>query len=842
MTLRVTSKGLGAYDLDVNLGKLTLCAAPSRSGKSSLTNAVTVGAIGHLPRLGKELSSTAKLMHGRSIDVKVQFDDGRHITRRLARQPNGGLTLETNCSWVPSKSKGDVHKAAAFALFGATPEDAAESLDIYSTLIKLTGQKRAARIQALLPGSQTPDELAYRVARYLYQALTDTPDDRMPEDHTLLRPAIKGYVETAGKEGQHVGQLAAAFDAFPTLRAKIADSGLSAARDWINAEKRDGSKLAREASQALNELKRRLQEIPEPKADEIEEHESRLRSLEQSVGAAKAARFQREQTVEKINLAETKVSKAKAAAAAALSARAAFETTKLAVLGTAKARVAEIDAALGALTLPAAVVVPWLAEIEADVARLEAINLPYPQQGGEPDVEALAEKIAAVQRDHDTIVPPAAVSVAAEEDALQVALTRLEQAKGTFVHFVLEQMDLIAQQAPPPAIAEISSRVTVRAAGERSDNLLRLEEQVEGARRALASKRALRDATQVTADAAIAKRAELTRELAGLREQLAVRIADIDAEHVEACKAVDQDRAALNEAIGNARARRSYARIVALLVDVANLIDHEARRTEPAAERARLVADIATWEAEDRATADGVTETAASLRGAEDARRSLGDMPADTGSADQSVITSRDEITRRLETMRSHRTLWEEHHRAVADMEARTDVQTVLTALEGAVKRVMAEEAVEHGGPLLEFMGRYLKAAGCTERPYVQATKDEVDFGWVVTEEREGQPPEEHLVSLEVMSGSELTLYLTGLIAAIMELRNVEVRLLLVEAESCDEPMLQKLLAGISGIADSITASIVNYPRSLTIVPAGWEVRAPNGAMVPADAARSQAA
>lgn len=826
-TIRIKATGLGAHDFEAELGKLTVVAAPCRTGKSSINHAVKIAALGYVPHLGKELASTAKLMRGRELAVTLQFPDGRRITRKLSRLPDGGLTMGTECSWV-GKAKDGVHKAAAVALFGATPTDAEESLDVYTSLIRQTGPKRAARIQALLPGTQSPEDIAYRVARYLYQDLTETPDDRMPEDHSKLRPSIKGY--GGNDDGPHTGQLNAVFDTFPMLLGKITEAGLGAARDWINSEKRDRQKEVREATLALSELKRRLQEIPEPNADELAEAETKLRSLEQQIGAAQARRDQVEQLLGKIVLADRKVSLAKQAAAQAQGVRAAFEATKLAALTTARRRIGEIDGAIGTLRLPAAVVAPRLAELEAELARLMATGIAWDLPAAPAEIGSIESQITALRARRDAIQLRAPVSVAAEEDQVAAAIRKAEVARSTFPAFIREQMRAILALRPGDDVSQIVNVVYDRAGAEGAPNVDHLASDIEGARRALAIKREDRDASQAAIDAALAQRAEITREIVLLEERGRTLQEDYQAQ----CREIEDGLTAQVEQLKADRVAAAVAcgceRTIALMVDAAALIDYEHSRSVPAQERAALVEQIHALEEEDRASQADITETSATLRSAEETRASLGEAPTDSQTVDRGPVAERDELTARVTQMRAHRTLWDEHHRAVADLEARTDIQAVLTALEGAVKKVMAEEAVEHGGPLLEFMGRYLKAAGCSELPYIQATKDEVDFGWMVTRHVPGAPPEQFPVSLEVMCGSELTLYLTGLVAGIMALRNVEERVLLVEAESCDEPLLQQLLAGIQGIADEITAAIVNTPRAPATLPADWALITTNRA------------
>lgn len=831
--MRIKATGLGAYDFDVPLGKLNVVAAPCRAGKSSIGHAITFAGLGALPHLGREYASTAQLMRGRGMTATLTLDDGRRITRKLSRTPSGGLTRSTDCSWLGGDKKADskAHEAAAVALFGDTLADAEEAFDIYSTLIKLTGAKRAQRIQAMLPGSQTPAELAQRVGHYLYQFLTGLPDEQMPADLKKLRPSIKGYAGT--DDGPHTGHLGAVIELFPWVIQKLEENGLGAAQDWINAQRRDRAKLTREATQALNELKRRLQEIVEPQTEELAEAEGALRQLEQEIGAALARRDQVEQLLGKIVLADRKVSAAKQAAAQAQAARATFEDGKLGDLTAARARVAEIDGELGMIALPAPVAAPGLVELEAEAARLATIVVLEPSRVAPPDDAPLTERLSELTAAHDEIVVPEVVSIAAEEGAVQEAIRRLEAARGTFPAFVAEQMQAILAQ--PPGISDaaqgIAQRVLDRAGTEGAASVAGLSEAVERARRALTARRALRDAAEVVERSALAHRAEITREIGVVRERLDALRCDADAAYRLALESAREEHAEVNVLRRENRIAIGCLRTIALFVDAAALIDYEHGRAAPAAERSRLIATIAALEAQDRDTQAAVTETTATLTAAEESRRALGEAPEDAGAADRAPTQRRDEMAERVNQMRAHRTLWDEHHRTVADLEARTDVQVVLGHLEAAVKKVMAEEAVTHGGPLLEFMGRYLSAAECSELPYIQATKDEVDFGWVVTKSLPGVLPEKRPVSIAALSGSELTLYLAGLEAGIKVLRGVEQRILLVEAESCDEPMLQQLLAGIAGIADEITCAVVATPRPPAAVPAGWSLVTPGGAI-----------
>jgi hypothetical protein len=58
------------------LGKLTLISAPNRKGKTTITTALTLAALGYWPRLGKTNKATFRLASGPTMHVSAKFDNG----------------------------------------------------------------------------------------------------------------------------------------------------------------------------------------------------------------------------------------------------------------------------------------------------------------------------------------------------------------------------------------------------------------------------------------------------------------------------------------------------------------------------------------------------------------------------------------------------------------------------------------------------------------------------------------------------------------------------------------------------------------------------------------------
>lgn len=759
--MHLRTQGLGAHDLDLELSPLTLVTARNGAGKSSIANAIRIAALGYVPHLGRREQDTAQLMNGREMTVTLTLGDGRVLERKLQRDGKGKLSMSTRCSWL-GEATNEEHAAAALTVFGADAQSVAEQLDLRE-LLALTGPQRAARIEALIQTTSDPATLAQALGRYTLQRLTDVTDERMPDDHTALRPLVQGYDE----DGAHTGQYGALVASWPMVKAKLAEGGLAAAAAHINERKRGAATEVRNARQAREELAQRLADIAEPDAEEIARLEERRGELERQIGAARERVTQTEQQAGRIALADQRLTKAKRDAAEAQAARATIEQ-ELAGAPELRAR---------------------LETLETEIRAAEAGAAPPAMLEERAARDAAEAELQQVEAELSAVVVPAVPSVAAEEAAVARLRDRIAAAATDPWGQVLQRSRQIREEAGriPKArnISKLADEISALAARSGED-VTALEAEVSQAEQVLRSARAAaEEATTQAAAAAEAKQA-LRARAAELREQIRALTATIREVHASAMTAAREGTAALT------------------------------------AERDQLRRTLAALDRRDRETATAVTETAAALAGAEQVRTGLGDPPAEVEALDAELTEELSRVRAQLAALTDAQARHRELAATVADIARREAEAIVYAALEDAAKRVRADEVGRQGGPLVEFLDRFLRAAGRSEAPYVRAERASTDFGW-------RSPGTAAEVSISALSGGEWVCLAAGLLAAISALRGAQVRPLLIEAAECDQRTLRQLLAGIAGVADAVTVAVVSTPHAPATVPAGWVAQTPAG-------------
>ena len=135
-------------------------------------------------------------------------------------------------------------------------------------------------------------------------------------------------------------------------------------------------------------------------------------------------------------------------------------------------------------------------------------------------------------------------------------------------------------------------------------------------------------------------------------------------------------------------------------------------------------------------------------------------------------------------------------------------------AVEWACQRVRERQHQGRERPIVERMGRFLRAAGRAEEPFVRASKGRLDFGW----SRDGQE-----IAGEALSGGESVLFGCALAAAILALRGAEVRVLLVEGAEVGIRQSGALLAGLDAVSEDMSNVLLCTCLPI-LAPAGWEV------------------
>ena len=140
--------------------------------------------------------------------------------------------------------------------------------------------------------------------------------------------------------------------------------------------------------------------------------------------------------------------------------------------------------------------------------------------------------------------------------------------------------------------------------------------------------------------------------------------------------------------------------------------------------------------------------------------------------------------------------------------------RTAFAVLEWALQRIRERRLDLGGGPLVQTMGRILRAGGRREAPFLEASRGSCRIGWRTPS---GQP-----VLIQSLSGGEWTLFASALAASLLLLRNPPLRFLFVEAGEADPNTLRSLLAGLRSVGGSLT--MVMILTHLPVNPKGWTV------------------
>jgi energy-coupling factor transporter ATP-binding protein EcfA2 len=768
MTMHIHTTGMKARDLDLDLpGPCVLLVGCTGSGKSTILDAIRIAALRHVPALGKTEAATAQLMSGRELSVTLALPGKRVIRQKLTKGARGNLSWATECSWLGPEAKDTEHAAEALRLFGEDATAVAECLDLRS-LLALSGPQRTARIEQLMATETDPDAQALRLARYAFQRLADVDDQRMKDvaDHTTLRPLINGW----DKDGAHAGQYASLAEVWPMVKAKLtAEGGLTSAAAWVNEEKRAGALDLAKKERARDELALRLQEIADPDADEIARLEETRAALDQHIGAAGERASEAMRRRNEIGKADAALSRAKAEAATALTARQRYEQDAAAA-GDWKARLEEIEAELEAI-VTGATPDPG-ASVEAE--RRAQI---------EERLSALAEEIATAEG----AIPAEPISTDALAAEIASLMRQLQAARANpWAEVRMLAADIREQASRIPKAKEISKKADrlVEIAGANVDDPAALTAAIE---------------------AKEAEKARAEKEASGIREKrryaqeaLAKLLGERDELRLEAHQVKEQIDAAKRQA------------------DSATFD----RRTKLTVERTDLRHKLEMLSRRDRETEKAAVTTGEALRSAEALRLQLGDAPEDVAGVDEALTAERDEVAGRLSRMLDARA----QHRQLADVIAEINRlgarHAVLLAIEDACKRLRADEVAAQGGPLLEILTTYLRAAGRTETPYIVANRTSCDFGWVRGDKQ---------VSIAAMSGGEWGLFAAGLTAALLILRAAPVRILLVESAELDTPTLQQMLRGIAALKSELTACLAAAWHGESVKVDGWTVLRASG-------------
>lgn len=336
--MRIVTKGLKAWDRELELGKLTVLVGKNGAGKSAIADAVRFAALGYVPALGKRPADTAAIMAGDAMSVEVALEGGRTFRRSIERREKG-YVAGAEASWIRNSKPQEVGKEIS-GLFGGEEQDAAECLDIRQ-LLAATPNQRAARIEQLLAaGAMSPEQKTKAVARLTVQRLLDLPDERMPADYSKALPMVSEP------------QVAVLKIVAPMLEAKIRDAGTAGAIAWANESKREAAAGLRQKEQAEKELRTRLADLPKTEPAEIGRLEQLRGGLEREAGAAAERESAYKSKAERIARAKGEIEAAEAAASRATAALAEARRRQDAQQARLEKESADASAGLASLKAP----------------------------------------------------------------------------------------------------------------------------------------------------------------------------------------------------------------------------------------------------------------------------------------------------------------------------------------------------------------------------------------------------------------------------------------------------------------------------------------------------------
>lgn len=780
--VRISFEGVKAFDRDLVIGERTALVGPPASGKSSVSDGLRFAARGYVPHLGKREIDTAKILRGPRMVVRVDLSDGRWFTRSLSRD-GSSLRMEARTSWLPPTANATAQSAAIRSLFGESDEEADECLDLRE-LLEASPSARASRIEALLSAtSMKPEDLAALLGALLVTRLAKMPETGIPEDREARGALIHGL--TVGLPKPIAAALA------PVLReaAKTIDAGgVPALLTFANEGKK---RTTAEVSRKLNARA---------------ELEDRSRGLRAPAATLDTLNIRRGEITARIAVLGSQLTQARAMEEARTAARARLAAAEEAAVDHEGARktIAEARANAARWTkeaeeavagLPALPPAPVLVESDPKVAKKAAAD-----EAKAKKLDDAAAKVLAVAK---PTAPGMAVprgteredrAIADAERAIEVAKAD-PWAKAARIADALGLLDLPAHVRPH--LVELSAL-----AAEHAPDLARLEDALARARSAKVSAIAADGKVDEENRAAQAKHEEAVAAWQSARsaaeknrqDAAVLRVAARKATQDELARVAEANRGAL-EAHGAATAEATKAREAAE-TKRADLLRRAASATDAAnADETDLAAEVAEVEAAKAHLAGQADALGIDIAGANE----------ELGALDAELVTL-DETRREVEGADARK---REVDELVAEIQRAEAERDVFTAAEWAAQRLRERDLAARGGPILDRMRTFLKAAGRTEEPYIRATKSATDFGW-----RRGASE----LPVEALSGAETVLFVTSLALAIVALRAPTVRVLILEAADFGaQGPTEQVLRGIEGCPGAVDTVIL--ATSVPIVP-----------------------
>jgi len=783
---RVEIVGLKSSDGVQSLGPRTLVTGEVGSGKSRIADALRFVALGYVPAQGKREADTARLMRGGLMRVTVTLADGRQFWRALRRKGQG-YTAEAGASWMPVDAKPSEISEAIRGLFGASDLEAEECIDLRA-LLAASPNERARRIEAILDATaMTREQQRDLLGALPVFRLSGLPQERIPALPSAAAEVAASVAQTL--DGAQRGALASAC---ARAQGTLDRQGLAEALAEAGRMKADEREKVRGKQQARKEIEDRRGQAPSVTlADLAQQRQQRTDRLAEIRAQVRA---------------HTEATRARESAEAA--ARAAREAlAELVKDGAPDERAAALRSQAEALAAQAAALiepdpVPAPVVVEEDGAVIEqAMQL--------ADEARDLEDAAAKQESPPPVAPRLAAVPAVNRAPLLLAEERLRLAKASPWHEVRSHAGTVRSLTVPGEQAEVRDAVAASleglAARHGGTTVAQAEQAVYAAQHAVeeaeelaagvqqANEQAQADHAKAMAawDASQARARDLRAQARDLRTK-ALALRDADKRRTDAA---------------NAERRAAYAQACGARAAEADRVSRERRRLQAeSAQAARAASDLLqTW----TARAAGVAEAEARLDGlavaapldADGAARETADLERQVVSIDEQrrAVEAADARARELGAL-------------AQELDAAMAASDAWAAVEWALQQIRARDLSARGGPLVERMHAFLRAAGRSEVPFLRAGKGRVDFGW-----RRGDVE----IPIEALSGGETVLATTALAGAILALRKPALRVLLVEAAELGLDHAGSLMAGCDALAGDVGTALV--ASCLPVAPRdGW--------------------
>jgi len=536
------------------------------------------------------------------------------------------------------------------------------------------------------------------------------------------------------------------------LLAKITEAGITGALSWANEEKRGAANGLQAKTKAEQELRLRAAEVPEPDEREIKRLEEERDKLQRALGALVQQRQEYERRLARRRQIESTLGSLQEMASRSGQALAAAEATEGKALADLQERSAALQQQLDALQPPA----------KPDRTRITDL---------EEECEVLGIKLA-------EIGPIPAVPYQARE--LADSIESLERKLG------------LAKEDPWAEVLAIAIEL------KKSKTALARARRLEELARA---------ALVVTAE-------DLEHEISVKRQEL--RAAEKAREKaVKASESIEAQRKAIDDR-QDAIVREIHEMDVAQGQEWARAVDvYNARRRKLAADRQAVEGALAGQSQVLQALRDEAAAAQRRLASLQDELRGVGEL----GEAPQDPVAVEKQLGQVLETLdrlSRARAVHGEIQAVLESIEAAKARRDVYAAIEWALQRQREIEISSAGGPLLQVMTAFFKAASRREQPFIRAGAGSCAIGWRTLEGEE--------IQVQALSGGEWSLFAAALTSAVILCRKSTLKILLVEAGETDDRHLAQLLAGIRAVSQEgeTLDALVMVPRAPAFEAKGW--------------------